>query len=223
MGSDMKGLAEGIVNTSAEMRAPGFRNALERPQGSLGSCEQHQTEPGDRRIEDAHGRREILRCAFEGFDVGETSALGRCPNVGQHGCRYVAGHHLPRRADSLRCLQSLAAAPQARSRTRMPASIPAMSNIVSVTSARPAANTPSHLAQPGAADSHVLSASEWSPTTPPPRLSIPRIEISRSSGLRNHCLPVRNESWPAHANGGMAADGCLHERNGGRFGGARRV
>src|SRR5262249_51203769 len=52
-------------------------------------------------------------------------------------------------------------APQARSRTRMPALMPAISMSVSVTDDRPAENSRSHFAQPGAAFSQVLRSSDF--------------------------------------------------------------
>src|SRR5215467_1048130 len=51
-------------------------------------------------------------------------------------------------------------APQARSRTRMPARMPAISMSVSVADNRPAENSRSHFAQPGAAFSQVLRSSD---------------------------------------------------------------
>src|SRR5262249_51643760 len=50
-------------------------------------------------------------------------------------------------------------APHARSRTRMPGPMPAISMSVSVADDRPAENSRSHFAQPGAAFSHVLRSS----------------------------------------------------------------
>src|SRR5215831_17917851 len=52
-------------------------------------------------------------------------------------------------------------APQARSRTRMPARMPAISMSVSVADNRPAENSRSHFAQPGAAFSQVLRSSDF--------------------------------------------------------------
>ena len=68
----------------------------------------HQAKTTDRGIKSIRRLREILCGAFEGFDIGETSARGRFPNVGQHGRRYVGGHHPALGADSLRRLESLA-------------------------------------------------------------------------------------------------------------------
>src|SRR5262249_46111178 len=52
-------------------------------------------------------------------------------------------------------------APQARSRTRMPGRMPAISMSVSVAGDRPAENSRSHFAQPGAAFSQVLRSSDF--------------------------------------------------------------
>src|SRR5215468_7726379 len=52
-------------------------------------------------------------------------------------------------------------APQARSRTRMPRRMPAISMSVSVAGDRPAENSRSHFAQPGAAFSQVLRSSDF--------------------------------------------------------------
>jgi hypothetical protein len=74
MGCDMKGFAEGVVKTSTAMRAFALQDALNCRQCLLGSWKEHQAKTTDSRIKIIQRFREILCCAFEGFDWREFCA-----------------------------------------------------------------------------------------------------------------------------------------------------
>jgi hypothetical protein len=56
-----------------------LQDALNCRQCLLGSWKEHQAKTTDSGIKSSQRLTEILCCAFEGFDVGETSARGRFP------------------------------------------------------------------------------------------------------------------------------------------------
>src|SRR5262249_52683201 len=74
-------------------------------------------------------------------------------------------------------------APQARSRTRMPGRTPAISISVSVADDRPAENSRSHFAQPGAAFSQLLRSSDFAEVSVELAIGFPLTQRS------NRCEP----------------------------------
>jgi hypothetical protein len=160
IGCAINGLLAGVVKTSAAKRA-GLQHTSDSLQRLRRRWEKHQSQSANRGVERRLRVIQFVRRTFKRFDILKTCTSSASAHVIQHGARYIAGYHLAVRAHTHRRLDTLTTAPQARSRIRIPGRIPAMSISASVALERLSANTCSHFAQPGAADSHVLRSSDF--------------------------------------------------------------